>query len=73
MVTVIRRQAGELTIDPLDAQLRQDAMSRGIHWIGGMSDWATVIENDHDKVVIVPLDGSPAIGPFDGWLAAVNP
>lgn len=44
-----------------------------ITWIAGMSDWAVVIENDEDQVVIIPLDDSPTIGPFDGWLAAVNP
>ncbi len=64
---------GGLTVRPL-APVPFPGLATGqITWIGGMSDWAVVIENDDDEAVIIPLDGSPAIGPIDGWLALVNP
>jgi hypothetical protein len=71
-VVLVREDDGELVVTPLDAPLAPDAF-KAISWIGGMSDWAAVIENDADETLIVPLDGSPAIGPFSGWLALVNP
>ena len=40
----------------------------------GMSDWAAVLELDiGPQVTVVPLDGSPLIGPIQGTLALVNP
>lgn len=72
-VALVHDDGDELVVETLDAALAPGALSRANHWIGGMSDWATVIERDDDQLTIVPLDGSPAIGPLDGWLAAVNP
>lgn len=72
-VVLVRDDGEGLVVERLDAALPPDAMPSAIQWIGGMSDWAAVIEQDADRLTIVPLDGSPAIGPLDGWLAAVNP
>jgi hypothetical protein len=44
-----------------------------LYFLQGMADWAAVLEGDEGNVNIVPLDGSPVIGPFDGTLALVNP
>ena len=64
---------GGLTVTPL-AQVPLPGLATGqITWIGGLSDWAVAMENDDDEVAIIPLDGSPAIGPIDGWVALVNP
>ena len=44
-----------------------------------MTGWAAAFEDPDGEngfvgtVTLVPLDGSPAVGPFAGVLAAVNP
>jgi hypothetical protein len=72
-VDLIGLEDDELVVTRLDARLPPNVLSTSILWIGGMSSWAAAIENDLDETLIVPLDGSPAIGPFQGWLALVNP
>jgi hypothetical protein len=44
-----------------------------INRIVGMTDDEAVLQDDDWYVSLLPLDGSPAIGPFDGALARVNP
>jgi hypothetical protein len=72
-VARIKDGPGGLAVTPLAPVPFRGLPTGQITWIGGMSDWAVAIENDDDQVAVIPLDGSPALGPFDGWVALVNP
>lgn len=72
-VALVRDGPAGLDILPLDEVPFPELAHGQITWLEGMTDWAVVIENDENEVVVMPLDGSRAIGPFDGWLALVNP
>ena len=71
-MAIVRDADGGLDIQPL-APLPPAMVQTGIYDVIGMTDWAAVVEADEPLVGVVPLDGSPMIGPLEGTLALVNP
>ena len=61
-----------MEVTPL-AELPPAALQGTLTFITGANDWAAIVEVAEGRVTVVPLDGSPVVGPFEGTLALVNP
>ena len=72
-ILLIRDSPSGLVTRPL-AQPAAGELDGGLFFFRGMSDWAIALERDSDRHVnVIPLDGSPVIGPLVGTVALVNP
>lgn len=70
---IVRDTADGLLASPL-GPVAPGELDGGLFFFRGMSDWAAALERDSDRHVnVIPLDGSPVIGPLSGTVALVNP
>jgi hypothetical protein len=71
-IGLIREANRDLVTKPLALLPPASLVGSGMYVVG-MTDWAAVVWGFNGNVTLVPLDGSPVIGPFPGTLALVNP
>ena len=72
-VLLVRDSGSGLVTTALGQPLPEEPTG-GLFFFTGMSDWAVALERDQDNHVnVIPLDGSPVIGPLVGTVALVNP
>jgi hypothetical protein len=71
-VTLFRDSPDGLLASAL-APIPPEGMGGDVFWIAGMTDDHVMIQGDDERVTIVPLDGSPVVGVYAGWLSAVIP
>ena len=70
---LIRASADDLEVQPL-AELPQPSLEGDSFDFAAMSSWSSALETDEadGRVTIIPFDGTAALGPFEGSVAAVN-